>query len=80
MKMTYLSHDHYRVSDADAGRLARASAHGRLPRPGHSIDVTLPDGARAELLRTPYTRAGHTDAPKRGWVWAVMPHGRGRTW
>lgn len=68
--MKYISHNHYRVSDAEAGRLVKASG-AKLPRHGYAITVVLDDGRYAELLRTPYQH--YTDAPKRGWVWAVMP-------
>lgn len=71
MKLTHISHDHYRVSDADAGRLARAVGRP-LPRHGYELIVVLEDGRTAALKRTPYG-SGHTDAPKRGWVWCVMP-------
>jgi hypothetical protein len=69
LKMTLISHGHYRVSDKDAGILARAVGRG-LPRIGYEMIVKLPDGRKATLLRTPYSVM--TDAPKRGWVWAVM--------
>lgn len=68
MKMTYLSHGHYSVSDADAGRLAR-KVKRNLPKYGYELRVELPDGELAWLKRTPHSGPG---APKRGWVWAVM--------
>ncbi len=73
--MTYMDHGHYRVSDADAGRLARGVKR-KLPRHGYELIVELPDGRLAALSRTPL-RFG-PNAPKRGWVWAVMPEGRAR--
>lgn len=69
LKMTNIGHGHYKISDADAGRLAREAGRP-LPRHGYALIVELPDGRRADLLRTPYRFA--KDAPKRGWVWAVM--------
>lgn len=72
MKWKYISHNHYRISDSDAGKLAKASKHGKLPKHGYEIDVNLPDGKKAVLLRTGYRY--REDAPKRGWVWAVMPY------
>lgn len=60
----------YRISDQLAARLAKASPTKRLPRLGYELrQVTLPDGRTAALTRTPYRF--RTDAPKRGWVWAV---------
>jgi len=70
--MKHISYNHYMVSDREAARLARASSHGKLPKHGYEIEVTLPDGRLAWLLRTPYRY--REDSPKRGWVWAVMPH------
>lgn len=68
MKLTYMDNGHYRVSDADAGRLA-ADAQAKVPRPGYELRVDLPSGwGPAWLKRTPHR---HHNA--RGWVWAVMP-------
>jgi len=64
----HLSHNHYRVSDHDAARLAR-DAGKKLPRVGYELSVVLPDGKKAWLTRTP-TRY-YPGFPKRGWVWAV---------
>ena len=50
----HISHNHYRVSDADAGRLAKA-VNAKLPRPGYMLRIELPDGRAADLLRTPYS-------------------------
>ena len=69
LKMTHLSHGHYRISDADAGRLVRDNGQKSLPRVGWESDVKLPDGRIASLLRTPMRYGG----PKRGWVWCVVP-------
>jgi len=74
VRMMHISHGHYRVSDRDAGALASAAGVS-LPREGHAARVHLSDGRLAELLRTTYSRKLHTDAPARGWVWAVMPTG-----
>ncbi len=60
----------FRISDKDAGRLARESDNGELPGHGREIVVRLPDGRNAWLSRETYHG---TDGPKRGWVWAVMP-------
>lgn len=72
--MQYISHGFYRISDREASRLAKEAPHGRLPRHGYFINVLLSDGRKAELHRTLYGVGLHTDAPKRGWVWAVMPY------
>ena len=74
MKMQFLNANHYRISDRDAGRLAKGVGR-KLPKHGYMLVVVLPSGHRAELLRTPYRHAAN--APKRGWVWAVMPE---RSW
>jgi hypothetical protein len=77
----HLSHGFFRVSDAVAGRLAKDSG-SPLPRLGHYLIVELPRDAfpedspfyetkLAELSRTQMRYS--TSAPKRGWVWAVMP-------
>ena len=77
----HLSHGFYRVSDAVAGQLAR-NVERPLPRPGYYLIVELPPDAfpkdnafhgtkLAELSRTQMRYA--VSAPKRGWVWSVMP-------
>lgn len=73
MKMTYIGGGHYRISDSDASRIAKANGI-RLPRWGWLSRVVLADGKRGEILRTVYRHAYSKDAPcpKRGWVWAVM--------
>ncbi len=77
----HVGYDHYRVSDTDAGRLARRVGKSVPKGYGHELRVVLDDGRHAWLKRTPY-RVGHTlgdgyattaDVPKRGWIWAVMP-------
>lgn len=70
MKLQNIGYGHYKISDADAGKLAK-DAGKPLPHHGYMMTVKLDDGKIAHLLRTPY--AGHKDSPKRGWVWAVMP-------
>jgi hypothetical protein len=82
-KSRHLSHSFYRVTDREAGKIARDSG-SRPPKPGYeqSVEVDasmlgLPSGQRGYktrcwLTRTPYSRsAGHKDAPARGWVWAL---------
>lgn len=72
-KHTYISHGFFRVSDREAGRLARAS-NAKLPKYGRPSYVVVrlgSGGPQAELHRTPYDRRYHSDAPKRGWVYAV---------
>lgn len=59
----------FHIADKTAGKLAKESAHGRLPRHGYEIDVMLPDGRKAILQRT--WVQSFTWAPKRGWVWAI---------
>lgn len=73
MKLTYLSHNHYAISDRTAGTLAREHAtRHRLPRIGYEVDVPLPDGRMAVLARTTLTILDPVKN-KRGWVWTVMP-------
>jgi hypothetical protein len=72
MKLTHLSHNHFRVSDADAAKLARASGHS-LPRIGYEAEVPLPNGKKAWLKRD----YASTPSPnKRGWVWAISSNAR----
>lgn len=63
----HISHGFYRVSDAEAGRLARAVGK-HLPKPGMELRVQLPDGRLAWLQRTPMAGGGPR---RRGWVWAI---------
>jgi hypothetical protein len=72
MKLTYLSHNHYAISDRAAGQLAKQTTRQRLPRPGYCVDVKLPDGRMATLARTTVCLSDPIER-KRGWVWAVMP-------
>lgn len=72
----HLDHDHYYVTDAEAGRLAKA-VNARLPKHGMELHIELPAHFRphgkiptAWLKRTPLH---HIGAPKRGWVWSVFP-------
>ena len=65
----YISHGFYRVTDREAKALAK-DAGSNVPGAGMELRVQLPDGSLAWLSRTPYSQ-GHTDAPKRGWVYAV---------
>ena len=67
----YLSHGHYRVTDAIAGRLAK-DAGGKLPAHGMEMMVGLPNGESAWLSRTHLIYGEHRP-PKRGWVWSVRP-------
>lgn len=66
MELTHISHGFYRVSDRDAGKLAKAVG-AKLPGPGRELRVSMPDGKLMWLQRTPYSRAWHADAPERGW-------------
>lgn len=66
----HIGHSFYKISDALAGALAK-NVRAPLPRHGHYLVIEV-DGRRAELHRTPYSPKLHTDAPKRGWVWAVL--------
>lgn len=59
----------YRVTDAEAGRLAKATPLKRLPRRGYELRVTLTNGRTAWLQRTAHQY--YRDSPQRGWVWAV---------
>lgn len=65
MKLTHLSHNHFMISDADAGKLARAQGRP-LPRVGYESEVKLPNGKKVWMNRT---SAGSFN--KRGWVWCV---------
>jgi len=69
MRLQHIGHNHYRISDADAGRLAKAVGQ-KLPEHGYELRVELPDGIRAWLSRSPYRY--EKDSPKRGWVWVVF--------
>jgi hypothetical protein len=61
----------YRVTDAFAGKLARAVGKP-LPRHGYELAVDLPGGPAAWLTRTPVSHSSYGfPAPKRGWVWYV---------
>lgn len=67
-----------RVSDADAGRLARA-VDARLPRLGWELTVDHPRGGRATLRRTQVTAAdpGVPESHRRrGWMWTINTLGR----
>jgi hypothetical protein len=70
IKLAHISHGFYRVSDRDAGILAK-KVGSKPPNHGMELRVELPDGKLMWLTRTPYSRAGHTDAPERAWVYAV---------
>lgn len=61
---------HYRISDADAGKLARGEGKS-LPGHGRELRVKLPSGQLAWLRREHYPKRLHTDAPKREWIWIV---------
>jgi hypothetical protein len=73
---THMSHGFYRITDAEAGKLARGVSRP-LPRHGYELRVVLSGGQLAWLSRTPLSSAGarayghRAAAPKRGWVWAV---------
>jgi len=60
----HISHGFYMVSDSEAARMAR-EVGAKLPRYGYELRLD-----RGALMRTPYRY--HSDAPKRGWVWAVL--------
>jgi hypothetical protein len=76
MKLTHISHGFYRISDADAGKLAR-DANTHLPHHGYELAVVLPNGDEAWLARTPSTFSVK-NSPKRGWVWSVRERGARR--
>lgn len=75
MKLTHISHGFYRISDADAGKLAR-DANTHLPREGYELAVVLPNGDEAWLARTSFKY--YQNSPKRGWVWSVRERGARR--
>lgn len=68
--MKYLSYGHYAVTDKEAGRLAKATPRGRLPRVGYELCVDLPNGKRGWLTRTKLLMTDPIKN-KRGWVWTV---------
>lgn len=60
----------HRLTDAQAGALARAVGK-KLPAHGRELRVEVPGLGLRWLTRTPYGRGNWTDAPTRGWVWAI---------
>lgn len=68
IKVRYLSHGHWAVSDQEAGRLAR-DAGQKLPAYGNELSVDLGHGTMAWLNRLPDSHG--KGAPKRGWSWVV---------
>lgn len=65
---TALGNGFYRISDAEARRLAAKS--GKRPPPiANVMSVTLDDGRPTDLLRSGVR--GMPNAPPRGWVWTV---------
>lgn len=64
----HISHSFYRLTDAEAGRLAKGVGK-KLPRPGSELKVEVREEVTGWLTRTPMGYGA--DAPKRGWVWAV---------
>lgn len=71
--MKYLSHNHYAISDALAGRLARENTTSkRLPRHGYCVTVPFLDYGPCTLARTTL-RLSDPVKNKRGWVWTLMP-------
>jgi hypothetical protein len=76
IRLAHLSHGFYRVSDADAGRIARHTGMGKkLPPHGRELAAVMPDTqAEVWLARTP-TSASLPGGPKRGWVWSIRSRG-----
>lgn len=64
-----IDHGFIRISDKEAGRLAKRSLRGKLPTVGHEILIQDDDGSFKWLARTPYSY--RTDSPTRGWVWSI---------
>lgn len=63
--------NHYRVSDSEAGALAKGVGK-KLPGAGRELRVELPDGRLAWLAHTPYSWNAKTSKKwPRGWVWCV---------
>lgn len=73
----HISHGFYRVSDREAGQLARGVGKP-LPKHGYELRVELSDGRLAWLSRTP-TQYSLREGPARGWVWAVSGIGGRRS-
>jgi len=76
MKIIYIRYG-YRISDTDAGKLARAVGRG-LPRWGHELSVAMPGGEPAVLARMRTISLPpdpNNELPsalsKRGWIWWV---------
>ena len=69
--MVHLGYGLYYISDKRAGKLARATERGKLPRWGYELKVMLPDGL-AWLRRTTLTLSDPVKRRgKRNWVWSV---------
>lgn len=73
---THIDNGFYRLTDNQAGKLARESPSarfgGKLPEFGWEKRVCI-DGVNWWLTRTPHRY--RLDSPKRGWCWAVYhPH------
>lgn len=76
-RKTYLSRNHYAISDRAAGTLAKSSPGngGRLPRPGYEREVVCSDGL-CILSRTTICRVSDPlpfRHRRRGWVWTLRP-------
>lgn len=68
IKTTSIDSGWFAISDSAAGKLAKTSALGRLPRIGYETTVTY-DGADYWLSRTAVKYA--LPHIKRGWVWSI---------
>ncbi len=79
-KLRHIDTGFYRISDREAGKLARAAVPGAhdgpdgLPGLGYEKRVHHPRpgetvGASCWLTRTPHRH--QEDSPARGWVWAL---------
>jgi hypothetical protein len=78
MKLVYVGGGGYRISDADAAKLARGAGR-KLPKHGYSINTLMPNGEEVWLQRMTFRYSTWSEdgqiaskAPKRGWVWIVM--------
>lgn len=72
IKAQHIDNGFYRISDKAAADICRnnpsAASGSSVPRHGYERKVTI-DGREGWLTRT--ALRFRTDAPKRGWVWAL---------
>lgn len=67
----HISHDHYFITDREAGALVKQYGNGKLPKPAYEQAIDTPEG-KFWLNRTPVAYDPRFKN-KRGWVWCVYP-------